>query len=169
MFKAGDRIVHPIRGAGIVMDVEERDWHGDNDTYYTIQLLGSQASKLIVPTSAAKDLGLRRAISRSKLKKLWGVLRSDPRKLPKEHKKRYKLLKEKLHAGDVFQIAEVVRDMAWRQKSRGHLNTVGKRMYEEGLRLLAGEIAAVQDIEPDDAEVEVRTQLRESLTPAAAA
>jgi CarD family transcriptional regulator len=164
MFKAGDAIVHPLRGAGVVERVEERHWRGSNDLYYRITLLGQPGTKLMVPTAAAEELGLRHAIPRSKLNKVWRVLRALPNKLPGDHKARYKLLEGKLHTGDVFQVAEVVRDMAWRQQRKGRLNTVGKRRYDEGIKMLAGEIAASQGVELSNAEAQIRARLEESLS-----
>ena len=165
MFKAGDAIIHPVRGAGIVVRVEERQWRGSNDLYYRIRLLGQPDIGLMIPVGVAKKIGLRRAIPQSRLEQVWRVLRADPNTLPTDHKKRYRVVKEKLHAGDVFQVAEVVRDMAWRQRREGSLTTMGKRIYEEGIRILAGEIAAVQGVDLDDAEAQVRARLEESLSP----
>jgi len=118
----------------------------------------------MVPVSAAETIGLRRAMPRSKLKKIWGVLRTDAKALPADHKARYELLNGRLRAGDVFQVAEAVRDMAWRQKQVGSLTTQGKRIYEEAMRILSGEIAASQGIEMADAEAQVRARLGEILS-----
>jgi CarD family transcriptional regulator len=167
MFKAGDAIVHPVRGAGVVVRIEEREWRGSANLYYRIKLLGQPTSSLMVPISTAETIGLRRAVSRSKLDRVWCVLCSDPGTLPADHKDRYQVLEDKLHAGDVLQVAEAVRDMAWRQKQEGSLTTRGKRMYEEGMMLLAGELAASQDIDLMDAEAQIRAKLGESLMPAA--
>jgi CarD family transcriptional regulator len=164
IFEAGDAIVHPVRGAGVVEQVEERQWRGSNDLYYRIKLLGQPGTKLMVPTSAVEELGLRHAIPQSKLTKVWRVLQAFPNTLPGDHKARYKLLEGKLHTGDIFQVAEVVRDMAWRQQRKGHLNTVGKRRYDEGIRMLAGEIAAVQGVELSNAEAQIHARLQESLS-----
>jgi len=168
MFEVGDAVVHPIRGAGIVIGVEERQWHGNSALYYKIQLLNQPESSVMIPTGAAKELGLRRVISQEKLKEVWRVLSAGPKSLPDDHKKRYKLLRERLKAGDVFQIAETIRDMAWRQQRKGRLNTVGKRLYEKSIKILAGEIAALQDIDLSDADVQVRTKLQEGLPSASA-
>ena len=166
MFKAGDAIVHPLRGAGVVERVEERQWRGSNDLYYRITLLGQPGTKLMVPTTAAEELGLRHAIPQSKLSKVWRVLRAASDTLPSDHKQRYKLLEEKLHTGNVFQVAEVVRDMTWRQQRKGRLTTVGTRRYKEGINMLAGEIAAVQGIELNNAEAQIHARLEESLASA---
>ena len=163
MFEAGDAIVHPVRGAGVIERVEEREWHGSSENYYRIKLMGQPGTSLMIPVGAAESIGLRRAVSRSRLKQVWQVLRAEPEKLPAEHKARYALLNGKLHAGDVLLVAEAVRDMAWRRKLEGNLTTQGKRIYEEGLRILTGEIAASQAVDMADAETQVSEKLTEVL------
>jgi CarD family transcriptional regulator len=106
-------------------------------------------------------VGLRHVISKSKLEKVWRVLCSAPKELPSDHKKRYKILNDRLHAGDALQVAGVVRDMAGRQKQKGRLTTVGKQKYEAGIDMLAGEIATVQDVDLGKAKAQIREKLIE--------
>jgi CarD family transcriptional regulator len=167
-FKAGDAVVHRVRGAGVVLGVEERQWRGSSEMYYRIQLLNSPKSRLMIPASAAEEIGLRHPIPQSKLKQVWRVLLADPGMLPTDHKERYALLAAKLSARDVLRVAEVVRDMAWRQRDKGRLTMRGKQMYENGMMRLAGEIAVVQDIELIDAETEIREKLDSSFSPGTA-
>lgn len=168
-FKTGDAVFHPVRGAGVVTGIESRKRGGEKRRYYTIKLLGHPGTKVMVPANTAEEIGLRHAMSQTKLKKMWHVLCGDPRKLPKDHKDRYAVIEEKLHTGDAFEVAEAVRDMAWRRKQEGKLTTRGKRIYEEALMLLAGEIAAVQEIEMEEAEGQVYARLQERLAPTSAA
>jgi RNA polymerase-interacting CarD/CdnL/TRCF family regulator len=168
-FKTGDAVFHPVRGAGVVTGIKDRKWDGEKRRYYMIDLLGHPGTKVMVPESNAKAIGLRHAMSQTKLKKVWRVLRGDPHKLPKDHKDRYAMIAEKLHTGDTFEVAEAVRDMAWRRKQEGKLTTRGKRIYEEAVMLLAGEIAAVEEIEMEEAEGQVHAKLQERLAPASAA
>ena len=163
-FETGDAIVHPARGAGVVVRLMKRQWHGNNEMYYKVELLAQPGTSLLIPTSAVETLGLRHAIPQSKLKKVWRVLRADPEKLPDDHKERYGVLDDKLHTGDIFQVAEVVRDMTWRQQRKGRLTTVGKRRYKEGINMLAGEIAAVQGVELNNAEAQIHARLEEILS-----
>ncbi len=159
MFKVGDAIIHPVRGAGIVVDLMKRQWRGNDRMYYKVKLLSQPDTKLMIPTSAVEKLGLRRAVSRSQLTRVWRVLCTNPQKLPAEHKKRHALVDDKLHTGDIIQVAEVLRDMAGRRQQEGKLTVTGKRRYEEGISILAGEIAAVQDIDVSEAENQVREKL----------
>jgi CarD family transcriptional regulator len=168
-FKAGDAVVHRVRGAGVVVGIVERQWRGHNETYYRIQLLDSPNCTLMIPVSAAEEIGLRHPISRSKLEQVWGVLLAGPTTLPTDHRERYKLLAARLDTRDVLQLAEVIRDMAWQKWHRGRLTTRGKQIYEDGMRRLAGEIAVVQEIDLVDAETEIRTKLDSSFSPDTAA
>jgi len=163
MFEVGDAVVHPIRGAGFVTDIEELQRREGNREYYKIELLSQVPTNLMIPVESADSIGLRYAIRQSRLNRVWRVLCASPESLPSNYRARYKVVESKLETGDIFQIAEVVRDMAWRQKQEGSLNTRGKRMYEEGIRLLAGEIAAAQGIDLMDGEAQVRDRVWENL------
>jgi CarD family transcriptional regulator len=163
-FTTGDAIVHPVRGAGVVERIVERRWHGNAESYYRIRLLGQSGTMLMVPTSVAEKLGLRCAISRSDMRQLWRILLAAPGNLPDKYKELRQFLQGKLGTGDIFQVAEAVRDMAWRQQET-HLSATIKQLYEEGIRLLVGEIAAARGIEFVDAEKQMRARLREHLSP----
>jgi CarD family transcriptional regulator len=165
MFEIGDAVVHPVHGAGVVTDIEKLQRRGGSKEYYRIELLGQGRTSLMIPVKAAKARELRYAIQQSRLNRVWRVLRAAPEKLPAYYKERYELVKSKLRTGDLLQVAGAVRDMAWRRKREGSLNTRGKRMYEEGIRLLAGEIAAAQGTDLADAEARVSGRLWESLHP----
>lgn len=166
MFNTGDAIVHPTRGVGVVVDIEEREWQGSSSQYYQIELLGREPSlKLMIPIQEADELGIRRAIQDSEVEEVWRVLSSEAEDLPNNHKTRHKVLRDKLHAGDVFQVAEVLRDLTWRQREEDHLTTRGKRIYKEALMFLAGEIAAAQGIDVAHAEGQIRERLRDILSP----
>lgn len=164
MFNIGDAIVHPTRGVGVVVDIKEREWQGSSSKYYQINLLGREPTlSLMVPVEETDELGLRRAIEPSEVERIWDLLRSEPEELPKNHKTRHKLLRDKLHAGDIFQVAEVLRDLSWRRKWEDHLTTRGKRIYKEALTFLAGEIAAAKEIDVSEAKTEIRAHLRKVI------
>lgn len=165
MFNTGDAIVHPTRGVGVVVDIQEREWQGTSSQYYQIELLGREPSlQLMVPIEEAEELGIRRAIQKSEVEEVWRVLRARPGDLPENHKTRHALLKDRLHAGDVFRVAEVLRDLTWRQKEEDHLTTRGERLHKEALMLLAAEVAAAKGIDVAEADSQIRERLRAILS-----
>jgi len=163
MFHVGDAIVHPARGAGIVVGFGELQQHGISKRYYRIELLGYPGASLMVPVARAGKAGLRPAISPSRLKSVWRVLRAAPEPLPSDHKVRHSLLGERLSSGGTLETAKVVRDMYWRQRKESSLTGQGKRIYQRAMNLLASEIAAVQGIGLADAEAQIRVRLGEHL------
>ncbi len=163
MFKVGDAVVHPVRGAGTIVEIETRRFDDEDQVYYRIELLGQPTTRLMLPVEAAEALGLRRAVSSARIDEVWQVFDRQPEMLPSDNNERYDVVKERLRAGDVFQVAQVVRDMAWRERGDRGLTTVGKRLYIESVQLLAAEIAAANGVPMETAEIEVKGKLRQLL------
>ena len=168
MFKVGDTVVHPDYGAGVVTDVKDIAFLGNKKKrYYSIELLSQPETTVMVAVRNEDKIGLRAPISLSKLSRLWRILRAGPRTLPSDHNKRYALLQQELHNGDVFEIAKVLRDLAWRQEESQGLTMRGKRLYEESLELLASEVAGAQGSDFAIAEAQISDRLAASIADAA--
>jgi CarD family transcriptional regulator len=163
MFEVGDAVVHPVRGAGIVTDIEEFQLHGSSKEYYKIDLLSPVRTNMMVPVKRAEEQGMRRAIQPSRLDLVWCVLRARPDKLPTDHQTRQKFIKGELQSGDFFQVAEAVRDLAWKQQ-QSKLTTGDRRMYRRGMELLAGEMAASRGANPENTEDKVELRLLEIMS-----
>jgi len=162
-FQVGETVVHPDYGAGVITEIQERHSLGPSKRYYSIELLGDSQTTVMVALGKEESVGLRKPISRAKLSHLWSILREEPEALPDEHKTRYAVLEGKLQEGDVFQIAEVVRDLAWRREEKHSLTKVGMRLYETSLGFLASELAGVQGSEVDEAEALIAERLEASI------
>jgi RNA polymerase-interacting CarD/CdnL/TRCF family regulator len=167
MFQVGDQIVHPGYGVGTVTEIKESHTLGREKRYYSIELLNEPETVVMVPVGAEERTGLRRPISETKLRRVWRILRDDPNQLPSNYGKRCELLDEKLASGDALKIAGAVRDLAWRRENVRRLTIHGRRLYERGMALLAGEVASVQDSDFLDAEVLIARMLDQGLHPAA--
>jgi CarD family transcriptional regulator len=163
MFQVGDRIVHPSYGVGTVTEIKERHTLARGKRYYSIELLDQHGTVVMVPVGAEEQMGLRRPVAKAQLGRVWRVLGDDPTTLPQNHEQRCTLLDEKLSSGDVFAIAEVLRDLAWRREEKRRWTIRGKRLYERGMALLAGEVASVQDSKLVDAETLISGVLDKSL------
>jgi len=159
IFEVGDAVVHPIRGAGIVTQIEELRRRGDDKEYYKIRLMGQPRTSLMIPVSGAKTRGMRHAIQQSRLDRLWRVLRAKAKSLPENYRTRHAELEPKLRSGDLFQIAGVLRDLSWRRR-QDRLTAGDRRAHRKAMRLLVGEVAAAQHIDVLDAEAQVRERLR---------
>jgi CarD family transcriptional regulator len=162
-FEVGDAVVHPAHGAGIITGYKKFKRQGEDQRYYTIKLLGKAKTSLMIPVKSADEVGVRSALSKSELERLWQIMGNKPQSLPDDYKKRHRLVNKKLRAGDALQIAEVIRDMGWRQQELEDLTKKGQRLYQEGIEKLAGEVAAARGIDLLTAEKQVRKRLRSAL------
>ena len=143
MFRVGDTIIHPGYGAGTVVDIEQLQCLGSDKPYYSIELSDAK-TRMWVPVKDAGKKGMRRPTLKSQLGRIWRTLRADPETLPSNHKDRYESLQERLRGGDILQVAQVVRDMFWKDHRTRKLTIKGKQLYDRGLTFLAGEVAVVQ-------------------------
>ena len=163
MFQIGDTVIHPGYGAGTVVKIEKLQCLGSDKPYYSIELSDGSKTRVWVPVRDAGKRGVRYPTLKSQLGRIWRVLRAGPETLSDDHKERHELLQEKLRGGDIFRIAEVVRDMFWTDHSSSRLTIMGKELYDRGLMLLASEVAAVQGCDFGAAKAEISNILGTSL------
>jgi RNA polymerase-interacting CarD/CdnL/TRCF family regulator len=163
MFQIGDAVVHPVRGAGIVTDIEELCRRGRDKSYYKIELTNPPRTSVMIPVSDVEGHGVREAMSASDMKRMWRVLTRAPKSLPDDFTERRAALQDKLGSGEVRQVAEALRDLAWRRQREGGLTTTERRLYRKGMDILAGEIAAAGGRELEAVKLQVRNRISEGF------
>jgi CarD family transcriptional regulator len=149
-FEIGDKVVYPHHGAGLVMTKETRELMGSEREYLTIKILHNELT-VMVPTENAGKAGLRRVIDEEEIKKVTTVLTDDVSEMPKNWNRRFKYNREKIKTGDVFELAEVVRNLAIREMEKG-LSTGEKQMYTRAKKILASELMYALDKDEEGAE-----------------
>jgi CarD family transcriptional regulator, regulator of rRNA transcription len=136
-FRAGDNVVYSNHGAGVVLKNETRELFGEKRAYLTIQFLHSSMIALI-PCQNAQTAGLRRPVDREEAEKVIGVLTGEAAEMPKSWTRRLKLNREKIRTGDVYELAEVIRNLASREWEQG-LSAGEKDLFTRAKRNLASE------------------------------
>jgi CarD family transcriptional regulator len=102
--------------------------------------------------SKVDEVGVRPPVSPDELEDLVAVLaKADPR-VPSNWSRRFKNHQEKLKSGDVYQVAEVVRNLAARNRDAS-LSAAERTMYERARVNLISEIAPALKVTTDEAEV----------------
>jgi CarD family transcriptional regulator len=149
-FEEGDKVVYPHHGAGLVMTKETRELMGEKREYLTIKILHNELT-VMVPCENAGKAGLRRVIDEEEIKKVTTVLTDDVSEMPKNWNRRFKYNREKIKTGDVFELAEVVRNLAIREMEKG-LSTGEKQMYTRAKKILASEFMYALDKDEEGAE-----------------
>jgi CarD family transcriptional regulator len=149
VFEVNDKVVYPHHGAGVVVSKEEREVLGQTREYLTIEILYNEMT-VQVPTENAEAAGLRRVISATEVKKVLGVLRDAGTQMPKNWNRRFKHNRDKIKTGDIFELAEVVRNLSIRDQEKG-LSTGEKQMFSRAKKILASELMYAQDMDEEAA------------------
>jgi len=157
-YQVGDKIVHPVYGAGIITGITQKSIAGDLRRYYVIDPM-TYDMQIMVPVERVKDLGLRKVLKRSGIARVLRVLRSTPDELTGDHKERQELATEKLQSANPVEIAGVIRNLSWHQKRKGHLGAKDTRLLERARNLLAGELAVAEGLEIENALARIETAL----------
>jgi CarD family transcriptional regulator len=149
-FEVGDNVVYPHHGAGKVLKKELRKMFGDEREYLTIKILHNDMT-VMVPCENAGIAGLRRVIDEETVKKVLAVLEDDVSEMPKNWNRRFKHNRDKIKTGDIYELAEVVRNLALREHEKG-LSTGEKQMFTRAKKILASELMYALEKDEDEAE-----------------
>ena len=159
-FEVGDNVVYPHHGAGVVLRKESKELLGEEREYLTIKILHNDMT-VQVPCENAGMAGLRRVIGPEDVKKVTAVLTDDVSEMPKNWNRRFKHNREKIKTGDVFELAEVVRNLAIREIEKG-LSTGEKQMYTRAKKILASELMYALEMEEGEAEEHLEELIKEA-------
>ena len=117
-FDVGDKVVYPHHGAATIERRETIDIGGEQREYLVLRLaFGDLICK--VPSDNTDEVGLREVINDEEVEEVFAVLRKKEARMPTNWSRRYKNHVEKLKSGDVYQVAEVVRNLSLRERDKG--------------------------------------------------
>ena len=143
MFEIGDKIVYPMHGAGVIEGIEERLILGEVKQYYVLKMpIGEM--RVLVPIGSVGEIGLRRIIQQEALDRVFEILETREELDQDNWNRRYRHNLEKLKSGSVYELAEVVRNLAYRDKAKG-LSTGEKKMFDNARQLLLSELVLVME------------------------
>jgi CarD family transcriptional regulator len=149
-FDIGDKVVYPHHGAAIVERREQKQAFGEKREYLVLRLAYGDLT-LMVPADNTEGVGLREVINDEEVEEVFAVLRKKEARMPTNWSRRYKNHSEKLRSGDIYQVAEVVRNLSIRDKDKG-LSAGEKRMLGRARQILVSELTFALDVNEEEAE-----------------
>ena len=150
MFNVGDNIVYPMHGAGTIDAIEEKEILGEKHQYYVIKMPGEV--KIMVPTAKAESMGVRSVIDGQSANKVLQLLEQDETEMSDNWNKRYRENLDKMKTGDIYQVADVVRNLSFKQKEKGSLSTGEKKMLNNAKLILVSELVLAEHASKDEIE-----------------
>jgi CarD family transcriptional regulator len=148
LYKIGDKVVYPHHGAGTVVKKESREVLGEKREYLTIQILHNDMT-VNVPADNAEKVGLRKVINEETVKEVVKALTGNGTTMPKNWNRRFKHNRDKMKTGDIFELAEVVRNLSLRDRDKG-LSTGEKQMFVKAKKILISELMYAKGLDEEE-------------------
>lgn len=150
MYNVGDKVVHPMHGAGIIKDLKKMVLGGVEREYYVVCfIVGNMISD--IPVESCEKIGIRDVISKDEAKKVLEFFRTYEVGSDSNWNKRQRENMEKLKSGDIYRVAGVLKELMCREKRKGlstsERKTLGSARQIILSELIMSEIASETDIE----------------------
>jgi CarD family transcriptional regulator len=152
-FDVGDKVVYPHHGAATIEKREKKEAFGKKQEYLVLRLAYGDLT-LMVPADNAEEIGLRDVINDEEVEEVFAVLRKKEARMPTNWSRRFKNHVEKLKSGDIYQVAEVVRNLTIREKDKG-LSAGEKRMLGKARQILVSELTFALKLDEETAEAKL--------------
>jgi CarD family transcriptional regulator len=163
-FDVGDKVVYPHHGAATIERREKKGPGGEKRDYLVLRLAYGDLTAW-VPADAAEEIGLREVINDEEVEEVFAVLRKKEARMPTNWSRRFKNHVEKLKSGDIYQVAEVVRNLSIREADKG-LSAGEKRMLAKARQILVSELTFALNLDEEAAEARLDAVLSGEDQPA---
>jgi CarD family transcriptional regulator len=147
-FDVGDKVVHPQHGAAVIVKKMRQTVAGSRQDYFVLDIATEQLT-VFVPVSTI-DETIRPVISKNQARKVLAVFKEPPQEAGSNWSRWYKVLNEKMTSGDIYQVAEVVRDLTYAQQIKG-ISPALKRMLSRARLTLTSELQFALDVDEEEA------------------
>ena len=151
MYNIGDKIVYPMHGAGVIESIEEREVLGKKQSYYIMKMTLTGEMTVMIPMQSCDEIGVRFVINKEEGKKVLEAFRSIPIEENSNWNKRHRENLEKIRSGDIYQVSVVVKELMYRDKSRG-LSTSERKMLNNAKQIMVSELVLSKVAGKDDIE-----------------
>jgi CarD family transcriptional regulator len=158
MFNVGQMAVYPAHGVGVIESIQEKEVGGQPQSFYIMRLLDNDMI-IMIPTTNAKNIGLRKVIDTKSVLEIYEVLRTRPTRISNTTwNRRYRDYMDKIKTGSPLRVAEVLRDLTL-LKTEKELSFGERKMLDTAKNLLVKELSLVNNMN----EEEIEAQLQEIL------
>ena len=150
MYQIGEKIVHPLYGAGVIESLEEKEVEGTMQTYYVLQIPVGNL-KIMISAAKAGTQGIRGIHSKDEVVAVVSSILDTEIDMPDNWNQRYKENMERIKSGQLAEVSLVYRNLLLRERERG-LSTAEKKLMTTAKQIILSELILAKDIDRADAE-----------------
>ena len=157
MFNVGDKIVHPMHGAGVVDSIVEKKFNGNVMNYYVLKIpMGSML--VMIPTENSADIGVRPIVGREEAESVITSMSSIEVDMTQNWNRRYRENMLRIKSGDLMEVAKVVKGLMERDSYKG-LSTGERKMLHSAKQILISEIVLSESTSYEEVEARINAAL----------
>lgn len=157
MFQIGDKIVHPMHGAGVIDGIEEKKVNGVVRSYYVLRMpVGGMV--VMIPTENSKEIGVRPVINKDQGDQVMAAFENIQVEMDQNWNRRYRENMVRLKSGDLLEVARVVKGLMLRDGMRG-LSTGERKMLHFAKQILISELVLSQSSSYEEIEQRINHAL----------
>lgn len=157
MFQIGDKVVHPMHGAGIVESIVQKEVNGLTREYYILKL-PVRSMVVMVPTEHSGEIGVRPIVGSAEADRILASISQLPVEAVSSWNRRYRMNMERMKSGNLFEVARVVKSLTLRENDRG-LSTGERKMLHAAKQILISELVMSKDSSYEDMEEQINIAL----------
>ena len=157
MFQVGDKIVHPMHGAGVVDSIVQKKVNGVVREYYILKLpVGGML--VMIPTANSEEIGVRPVVDPDQADRVLAAIPSIQVEMTANWNHRYRENMERLKSGDLLEVARVVKGLTLRDAKRS-LSTGERKMLHAARQILISELVLSKSLSYETVEAQLDTAL----------
>ena len=157
MFHVGQKIAHPMHGAGIVDSIVQKKVNGVVREYYILKL-PVNGMLVMIPTENSGEIGVRPVVEKAEADAVLGALAGIEVDMTQNWNRRYRENMLRLKSGDLLEVAKVVKGLMLRDEDRG-LSTGERKMLHSAKQILISEIVLSQSSSYEEVEARINGAL----------
>ena len=157
MFQIGDKVVHPMYGAGTVDSMVQQTVDGEARDYYILKL-PNRSMVVMVPTDNCEDIGVRPVVDQEQANRVLAAIPDIQVEMTANWNHRYRENMERMKSGDLLEVARVIKGLTIRDQKRG-LSTGERKMLHSAKQILISEIVLSKSVSYESVEEELNTAL----------
>ena len=162
MFSVGDKVVHPMHGAGVIDSIVREKIDGAYHEYYVFKM-PMNGLILKIPTKSIDIIGIRPIDTLDEIESVFLMLPQLHAEMSSNWNRRYRENMEHLKSGNLVEVASVVKGLMERGSHRT-LSTGERKMLTTAKQILISEVILAEDTDYKTVEARINDALKPSAT-----
>lgn len=149
-FQVGDKIAHPLHGAGVIDSLEQRKINGKERKYFVMKLPAGDM-RVMIPCDGCTEVGVRPIMSSGELEKLLESIPGIEINMTSNWNKRFRENMDRIKSGDLMEVAGVIKGLILREAERG-LSTGERKMLHSAKQIILSEMVLAAECSFEEAD-----------------